>query len=295
LQFVLSSKPKQSETEREKNKEGMAKSTVTDDLTTALSEQCRMLMAAKTLDSDLDMAYQLQIEEAMKASIALQPSGSRCPPPPPQPNDAVSSPDDNVLDVAATLMLQDAERYVQELEDRERSEAEMKKMMEDLDLRIHDQKFAAYILNIPDKEWQAYGDNYDSPYRSYASSSTSTPSSSSTVFVDTECFRLYSKGLVSEESVRDMKVTVAGAGVAICDPRDNLILEVRKNLEAFVDGQVVTNEVAELKALIEGLNKALGLNLKRLTFFCDDRMLYQCVSQYCNPYFYIVKFGCSVS
>jgi ribonuclease HI len=105
------------------------------------------------------------------------------------------------------------------------------------------------------------------------------PSSSSTALVDTECFRLYSKGLVSEERIRDMKVTVAGAGVAICDPRDSLILEVRKNLEAFVDGQVVTNEVAELEALIEGLNKALGLNLKRLTFFCDDYVLYRYVSQ----------------
>jgi len=105
------------------------------------------------------------------------------------------------------------------------------------------------------------------------------PSSSSTALVDTEYFRLYSKGLVSEERIRDMKVIVAGAGVAICDSRDSLILEVRKNLEAFVDGQVVTNEVAELEALIEGLNKALSLNLKRLTFFCDDYVIYQYVSQ----------------
>jgi hypothetical protein len=50
---------------------------------------------------------------------------------------------------------------------------------------------------------------------------------------------------VSEESVRDMKVTVAEAGVAICNMRDSLMLEVRKNLERLVDDQVVTNEVAE--------------------------------------------------
>ncbi|XP_059430477.1 E3 ubiquitin-protein ligase RSL1-like [Corylus avellana] len=255
----------------------MAMSTETEDLNLALSEQCRVLMAVKTLDSDLDLAYHLQMQEAMDASIALQPSSSRCSSQQPQPDDIVSSPEDNVLDVAATLMLQDAERFVQELEDRERSEAEMRKMLEDLDRRIHDQKFAAYILNIPEEEWKVHGDNYNSPYRSDASSSSSS-SSSSTVLVDAECFRLYSKGLVSEESVRDMKVTVAGAGVAICDPTDNLMLEVRKNLESFVDGQVVTNEVAELEALIEGLNKAFSLNLKRLTFFCDHYMLYQYVT-----------------
>ena len=74
-------------------------------------------------------------------------------------------------------------------------------------------------------------------------------------------------------------VNVAGAGVAICDSRDNLILEARKNVEAVVNGVVVSGEVAELQALIEALNKALNLDLKSVTFFCDDYMLYQYVSQ----------------
>jgi hypothetical protein len=86
---------------------------------------------------------------------------------------------------------------------------------------------------------------------------------------------------VSEESVsvRDTKVTVAGAGVAIFDSRDGLILEVRKNLEArknletLVDVQMVTYEIAELEALIEGLNEALRLDLKRLTFLCESLQL----------------------
>lgn len=252
----------------------MAKSTVRDDLNAALSEQREVLMKAKTLDSDLNLAYHLQMQEAMSASLALQPSSSHCssPPLPFQPNDAVSSPNDDVLDVAATLMLQDVERFVQELEDSELSDAEMRKMREDMDRRIHDRKLAGDILNIPEEDWEEDGDNYHRSYRM-------DPSSSSTALVDTEYFRLYSKGLVSEERIRDMKVTVAGVGVAICDSRDSQILEVRKNLEAFVDGQVVTNEVAELEALIEGLNKALSLNLKRLTFFCDDYLIYQYVSQ----------------
>ena len=77
---------------------------------------------------------------------------------------------------------------------------------------------------------------------------------------------LYFKGLVSEERIRGIMLNVAGAGVAICDSRDNLILEARKNVEAMVNGVVVSGEVAELQAL----NKALTLDLKNVTLFCDD-------------------------
>ena len=45
-----------------------------------------------------------------------------------------------------------------------------------------------------------------------------------------------------------------------------------------MEGVTLTIEVAQLEALIEALNKALTLGLKRLTFFCDDYMLYQYVS-----------------
>ncbi|KAM2554455.1 hypothetical protein TB2_018574 [Malus domestica] len=90
----------------------------------------------------------------------------------------------------------------------------------------------------------------------------------------TENLRLYCKGLVSEEMVRDVKSVVAGVGVAICDPMDNLIFETRKNLEAVVNGIVLSNEAAELEAIIEGLNNALTLDLEAVTFFCDDYMIY---------------------
>nr|POF09911.1 putative e3 ubiquitin-protein ligase rbra [Quercus suber] len=253
-----------------------------DDLYTTLTEQRRELMAAKTLDSDLDLAYQLQMQEAMNASLALHnpatASSSRTPPHP-KPNDdddvvfIPQSPNGDVLDIATTLMLEDMNRFVQELEDREQSEAETRKLKEDLDRRIHDQKLAVDIHNIPDQQWEKYGDNYHRPYRTPSSSS-----SSSKALVDSECFRLYFKGLVSEERVRGIVVNVAGAGVGICDSRDNLILESRKNLEALVNGAVVSSEVAELQALIEALNKALNLDLKSVTFFCDDYMLYQYVT-----------------
>jgi hypothetical protein len=126
---------------------------------------------------------------------------------------------------------------------------------------------------------QCPGQTMGTPYSLFRTAkSSSLESSSSTALIDTECFRLYFKGLVSEERVRGMKVIVAGAGIAICDPKDNLVLEARKNLEALMEGVTLTIKVAQLEALIEALNKALTLDLKRLTFFCDDYMLYQYVS-----------------
>ena len=75
---------------------------------------------------------------------------------------------------------------------------------------------------------------------------------------------------MSEERVRGIMVNLDYAGVAICDSQDNLILEARKNVEAMVNDVVVSGEVVELQALIEALNKALTLDLKSVTFFCDD-------------------------
>ena len=54
-------------------------------------------------------------------------------------------------------------------------------MKEDLDCRIHDQKLAVDIHNISDPK----------------------------------CFKLYFKGLVSEERVRGIMVNVVGAGAAL--------------------------------------------------------------------------------
>ncbi|KAK9988267.1 hypothetical protein SO802_028506 [Lithocarpus litseifolius] len=98
-------------------------------------------------------------------------------------------------------MLGDMNRFVQELEDCEQSEAEIRKLKEDLDCRIHDQKLAVDIDNIPDEQCEKYGDNYHRPYRMAKSSP-----SSSKALVDLECFRLYFKGLVSEERVRGVTV-----------------------------------------------------------------------------------------
>ncbi|PRQ33725.1 putative transcription factor C2H2 family [Rosa chinensis] len=186
-----------------------------DNLRSILSDHLRHLRVAKTLESDHDMAFNLQLQEAMAASLALRPPST--------------SP-------------------------------------QTLHPRIHDHNFVIDLTDWP----EAYCTNDAS-------------SSSKAAEEESECFRLYFKGLVSEERVKDMDVIVAGVGVAVCDARDNRILEAKKNLEAFGGGEVLSNEAAELEALIEGLSTALTLDLRNVTFFCDNNKLYQYVTYKVHP------------
>ncbi|KAE8712201.1 Zinc finger protein, putative isoform 2 [Hibiscus syriacus] len=88
-------------------------------------------------------------------------------------------------------------------------------------------------------------------------------------------FRIYFKGLISEEKVKDKASNYAGIGVAICDFRDNLILEITKPLV----GVGLSKQTVELKALIEGLDAALSLELGRVEFYCDYYPIYQFVTR----------------
>lgn len=234
-----------------------------DDLHSLVSEQRHELRAAQALESDLDLAFELQLQEALAASVAHQPSSSiALVPHPPPPNDAVS------LCVGfATVQSEELARLQQELKDRQQSEIEMRKMREDLCRRIHDQKVAREVLKIPEEDWRVWGDNFEKPFGGEGSSSSGAA-------IGSECeFRLYLKGLISDEKVGDKTIKLAGIGVAICDSRDNLIFKVTKPL--IVNGM---NKIgADAKALIEGLNAALVLELKRLVFYCDCRVFYKFV------------------
>lgn len=75
---------------------------------------------------------------------------------------------------------------------------------------------------------------------------------------------------MSEEYIRDQKVPVVGIGVAICDFNDNVILEIKK---PWIDGGSVSELEAEFQAIVQGLNAALSLDLKRVTFFVNNACL----------------------
>ncbi|KAI8573735.1 hypothetical protein RHMOL_Rhmol01G0299400 [Rhododendron molle] len=221
------------------------------DLPVLAALQRRELIAAEAVDSDLDLAFHLQLQEAITASLSLHPSSSSpSPPTPPPPQN------DDVL-IFSSLQAQELENFERSHHDRLLTQAEIKAARDDLHRRIHDRKIAAEIDQMSDDEWDQYGDNFARPYGEGSSSCA-----------DATTFRVYCKGLVSEE-----RVGLVGIGVAICDERDDLVFEMRK--PAVGSGR--SRQVAEIRALIEGLSAAVDLELKRVVFYCDYYPLYQFV------------------
>ncbi|XP_023755352.1 E3 ubiquitin-protein ligase RSL1 [Lactuca sativa] len=248
-----------------------------EELNIVAAEQHRELAAARIFVSDLDLAFRLQLEEAMTASLAFQPSSSTSPMKSQRPPILVSDDSDavNLVDLQ-TLEL---DNYEAEIRDRVVIETEKMKFKEDLHRRIHDQKLAREILRMPEDEWEEVGHNFERPYGEGSSSSKSKDNS--------EVFRVYFKGLLSEERVHGTSssqktTTFAGIGVAICDSRDELIFEMRKPLDLIEDDRISRQSV-EGKALIEALNAAIALDLKRIRFYCDYYTLYQYVSGRWQP------------
>lgn len=236
-----------------------------DELKSALPFQRHLLLEAKTLDSDLDFAFELQMQEAVSASLSFHhPSSSL--------DVTLSPPTDTGFDYV-TLMVQDIERFEMERKDREKSEEEMRRFRNDLNRSIHDQSFVRCIMNVPEQEWNNYGDNYEKPY------------DGNVVEAQNEGFRVYVKGLASEERIREMKVTVGGVGVAICDFWNNLVLELSNKLDG---AEFMTDEMAGVEAVIHGLKAALSLDLKSVTLVVDDFLVYQFVSL---QYYFFFKFS----
>ncbi|OMO77265.1 hypothetical protein COLO4_25249 [Corchorus olitorius] len=227
------------------------------ELKSVIGFQRQQLMEAKTLYSDFDLAFKLQMQEAASASLSLHPPST-------SQDAAVLPPSEMDFDYSA-VMLEDLDRFEVERTDMGKAEEEMRRLRDDLNRSIHDQHFASYILNVPEEEWKNYGDKYERPYTDNVA----------TRVVSTESFRIYVKGLVSEERVWDTKVRVGGVGVAICDFRDNLVLEVRKKLEG---AEFMSHEMAGLEAVVHGLNAALSLDLKRVTVLVDDFLVHQYVT-----------------
>lgn len=221
-----------------------------DDLEILVSNQHRELMAARTAESDLDLAFRLQMEEAMAASLALLPSSSSCPPPPPPSGEE----DDEISQIMALQALE-LERFHQERRDSEHCQAEFRRIAEDLRRRTHDERFALEILRIPDKEWEDWGDEFERPIKADRN-------------VEETPFRLYFKGMTSQDSVEGRWIQLSAIAAALCDPQDNLLLKIQKPMPA------AAREVFEVKALIEGLSAALSLGIKRIDVFCDYRTLY---------------------
>ncbi|KAJ8535542.1 hypothetical protein K7X08_023262 [Anisodus acutangulus] len=218
----------------------------------------------ESADFDLILAFQLQMQEAINASITIN------------ADNVIGSSNNNVTN---HLFAEELSNYEQQVKDHQKAEAEMKKIKDDLNRRIHDQAFAKEIMSVPEVEWKETGDHLHRPYGEEGSSSGVTTQNG-------ECFRVYVKGLMGEDVEEIVGVVVgkqlAGIGVAVCDPSGILVFEVSKALGKGAE-KVLTDEVVELKALIEGLDVAVMLCLKRIDVVLDSQTILQYVRGKLHP------------
>uniref|UniRef100_A0A0V0IFY7 RBR-type E3 ubiquitin transferase n=1 Tax=Solanum chacoense TaxID=4108 RepID=A0A0V0IFY7_SOLCH len=243
---------------------------VNGDLPALLDEQRREIAAAQAAEDDLLFAFQLQMEEAMINSL---------------PKNAASSSrlifyDEDVIpnNTVSHLFAEELLKYEQQVHDCKKAESEMKKIEDDLNRRIHDQAFAREIQRVPEDQWKKTGDHLQRPYGEGSSKG-------GVAMQNGECFRVYVKGLMGEDVEETDGVgekQVAGIGVAVCDPSGILVFEVSKGLIASAE-VVLTDEIVELKALIEGLDVATMLGLKRVNFFLDSQTIFQYVRGKVHP------------
>lgn len=235
------------------------------DIDTA-SLQYRELSAAQTANSDLDYAYELQLQEALAASMGTTQYQHH------ETAKSASNSDGNPgcsemggdAEGEMTLLLRmqalEFEKFQQEVADHKQAEEEMRRLSEDNYRTSHDAKFARSIQAMPEDEWEATGENYEQPF------------DAERISKDDRQFKLYYKGMISAENldgIGDRWDALAGAGIAIYDPDDNLILKLGKQL-----GLDMSRAVAEYSALKEGLIAAFDLGIRNVTAHGDCVQVY---------------------
>ncbi|KAG7641564.1 IBR domain [Arabidopsis suecica] len=97
--------------------------------------------------------------------------------------------------------------------------------------------------------------------------------SASNIFADSLVYRLFFKGLVSDETTTDMEEIVkAGFGIAICDEANTLLYNMKKLLNG---DDVINPEEVEIKALICVLNVSIQMELRNVMICCGDYQIFQ--------------------
>ncbi|EYU36167.1 hypothetical protein MIMGU_mgv1a023163mg [Erythranthe guttata] len=125
----------------------------------------------------------------------------------------------------------------EELLEHYRLETSMKAMRLDISREMHDRAFAFELSNLPEEHRKKTGENFNRPH---------------------------GEGLADE--------TVGGIGVAILDGSNTLVFELGKTFDW--NGAETNYKVIELKALIEGLEIAVSLELRTITIVSDNPCIF---------------------
>ncbi|KAF8724076.1 hypothetical protein HU200_021089 [Digitaria exilis] len=210
-----------------------------DDGLAALREQVALASSAAISACDLDYAFQLQLDEAIQASLRVDPTFSS------SSNAAASS----SAQAAATLPEPSSDvAYAFALQ----AAASVR-------IAAHDALFARELAAIPEDRWAHDGDYFARPL------DLTSPASG-------PMFRVFFKGMASSEVVgpRDRDPGLGVLAVAVCGPQGNVVLRMHKPVEVFVGDR----EMLEALALMEGLLAALELGIRSVRVITDQKILH---------------------
>ncbi|KAJ7296795.1 hypothetical protein O6H91_Y098800 [Diphasiastrum complanatum] len=230
----------------------MAISAVADFDLIALNLQTQDFQLAHLACSDSDLAFELQLNEALAASMGVPAEAL--------PGDApVKKNEGGADDLVLALEIQSRElkRAEQEVQDAARAKLELHQLNEKIKQRVHDSQFAQTLSEMPDEEWEEYGDEYENPFQSGRSEA------------DKMLFELHFKGLSSSRG-EFPDVKFVGIGVVVLDAKRQVVSEVSKHLDGSLAGIV-----AEYTALIEGLSIARSLGARRVHAFGESKVVYK--------------------
>ncbi|XP_078445045.1 uncharacterized protein LOC144714224 [Wolffia australiana] len=196
------------------------------------------LMHASQAMSDLLLANRMQIEEAIAASLADQKLKSKLLPFDEEPLH-LEEEEDAIF--CLDVQRKELERAIEEHRDAVFCQTETQRISLELRRQAHDAKFARQLALIPEDEWRSTGNLVQKPMET---------------------------GLC--EAIPGSAEYVTAFGVAICDPRGNQILK----MQTPTIGPRIGEEIVEIRALIEGVNAAMSLNLNSLDIFFQHTELY---------------------
>nr|CAB3472675.1 unnamed protein product [Digitaria exilis] len=233
-----------------------------DDGLAALREQVALASSAAISACDLDYAFQLQLDEAIQASLRVDPTFSS------SSNAAASSSAQAAAtlpepssDVAYAFALQATDLTLAEQERRDALACRDAHSEAAASVRIaaHDALFARELAAIPEDRWAHDGDYFARPL------DLTSPASG-------PMFRVFFKGMASSEVVgpRDRDPGLGVLAVAVCGPQGNVVLRMHKPVEVFVGDR----EMLEALALMEGLLAALELGIRSVRVITDQKILH---------------------
>lgn len=175
-------------------------------MSAALHHQLSLASSAALSASDHDLAFHLQLSEAIQASLssnAAAPSHPAPPPPPPEePSDA---------SCALAVHAADLARAEQDHRDAQACRAYHARAAASVRVAAHDALFARDLAAIPEDRWAHDGDYFERPLPLEGGGAL---------------FRVLFKGMASREVVgpRDRDPGVGVLAVAICGPRGEVVL-----------------------------------------------------------------------